>query len=63
MSELERMQKYIDNTKLPDLSNYQMGLSEMMGLKEIDDTFAQVIMAFELGLAKGWRAHKNLCKK
>lgn len=63
MSELEKIQRYIDNTNLPGLSRYQMGFHDMMGLSEIEETFDRMVMAFEYGLAKGWRAAKASAKK
>lgn len=63
MSELEKMQKYIERTRLPNLHNYQMDLRTMRGLKKIPGSYDQVVMAFEYGLAKGWRAVKARARK
>lgn len=61
MSELERMQKYIERTRLPAraTSPYNMTIREMTVLEEIvreKELFRGLLFAFKYGMAKGWRA-------
>ena len=61
MSTQEKMQKYIDNTKIRNRVRYSMPLSEAMAMRQIgkDDVFQALTLAFEYGMAKGYRAAKK----
>lgn len=63
MSELEKIQGYINSTNLPSLDRYEMRVCDTIAISGIEGTFNQIIMAFEYGRAKGWRAAKASTKK
>lgn len=64
MSELEKIQRYIDSTNLPSLDRYEMKTHDMIVLMdEIEGNWNRIMKAFEYGLAKGWRAAKASAKK
>ena len=62
MSEIERIQKYIDRTKFPEGKNhgYSMCFWEIEMLRKHMDTDMSrtMILLFEYGRAKGYRAAK-----
>lgn len=60
MSEIERMQRYIERTKLPAPipTRYDMSLRDMFVLLREDDTENALLLAFKYGQAKGYRAAK-----
>lgn len=63
MSELEKMQRYIDRTK-PGIKNpiqYTMNVAEtleLLNMAQIDNPFEAISLAFNYGRAKGYRAAK-----
>lgn len=62
MSEIEKMQRYIDRTKLKN-DNYSLMNSEIealffMAAKGPHNTVDAIMMAFDYGKAKGCRATK-----
>lgn len=64
MSEIEKIQRYIDRTKAKDKDRYSMNFKEMMALAhKVRDTngtesLEAIVTAFEYGKAKGYRAAK-----
>lgn len=63
MSELERMQRYIELTKMPTrvAVPYGMNIRELGAVKEVsreEGLVSALYMAFRFGMAKGWRAAK-----
>lgn len=62
MTEIEKMQRYIDNTKInrENSSAYTMRLNEMIALARMSDASAidAICLAFEFGRAKGARCAK-----
>ena len=60
MSEIEKMQEYINKREsgsFPQGTRYQMNLGELLSLSHMSPTDA-VCLAFEYGRAKGYRAAK-----
>lgn len=58
MSEIEKIQRYIERTKANISDRYDMGLLEVCELKNAADTTDAVYLAFLYGRAKGYRAAK-----
>lgn len=60
MSEIERMQRYIERTgaNFPAGSRYNMTMRDMLVLDEVEDRTFALIKAFEFGRSKGYRAAK-----
>lgn len=61
MSEIEKIQRYIERTtKFPDGTPYQMNLQELFGLSHMSegDVVGAICLAFDYGRAKGYRAAK-----
>lgn len=67
MSEIEKMQRYIDRTKTPFRSKCLYGLNSLEAfalMKKVNDrdtnlpAFDVICLAFEYGRAKGYRAAK-----
>lgn len=61
MSDLERIHRYIKQTNMPcsKLSYYQMTWDDLSGLMEMKDALTEtIILAFNYGKAKGYRAAK-----
>ena len=63
MTEIEKMQKYIERTKLEDGGRYKIGLHEAYALARrahnLDSLPIEIIdLAFSYGKAKGYRAAK-----
>lgn len=59
MSEIESIQRYIDRTNMKhDLDGYSMRHDDIFALLSSRDMGFAVIMAFEYGKAKGYRAAK-----
>lgn len=63
MTEIEKMQKYIERTKLEDGGRYKIGLHEAYELARraynLDSLPIEIIdLAFNYGKAKGYRAAK-----
>ena len=60
MSEIEKMQRYIERTKVENGAFYQMNLREMLDLAHTaaETPVDVVCLAFEYGRAKGYRAAK-----
>ncbi len=63
MSEIEKIQRYIEKTKLDKESKYSLNITEGFSLAhmahEMDDLPLEVIcLAFNYGKAKGYRAAK-----
>lgn len=59
MSEIEKMARYIERTKVPS-NRYQLYMNEVFSLIHWteENPINAVIMAFEYGQAKGYRAAK-----
>lgn len=59
MSEIEKIQRYIDRTKV-NKPNYSLRFSEWvaLGCKADEDTLEIIALAFDYGMAKGYRAAK-----
>ena len=63
MSEIEKMKKYIERTKLDDGGRYKIGMHEAFELArqayKLNDLPIEIIsLAFNYGKAKGYRAAK-----
>ena len=63
MTEIEKMQKYIERTKLDDGGHYKIGMHEAFELArqayKLNDLPIEIIsLAFNYGKAKGYRAAK-----
>ncbi|MDE6281646.1 MAG: hypothetical protein K2M15_07645 [Oscillospiraceae bacterium] len=62
MTEIEKIQRYIDRTggKFPRGTPYQMTVVELLELKHMtaDDVSGAICMAFDYGRAKGYRTAK-----
>lgn len=63
MSEIEKMKKYIERTKLDDGGHYKIGMHEAFELArqayKLNDLPIEIIsLAFNYGKAKGYRAAK-----
>ena len=66
MSEIEKIKGYIERTKtFTDGTPYQMNLNEMLGLSHMsaEDAAGAIILAFNYGRAKGYRAAKAEAKR
>ena len=66
MTEIEKMRKYIERTKIPiaNTSGYNMATLEAFALIEDGGTpFESVVLAFKYGQAKGYRAAKAEVKR
>lgn len=61
MSEIEKMKRYIERTKMGNTASYQMRLRETMELAHASaETPVDIVcLAFEYGMAKGYRAAKS----
>lgn len=59
MTEIEKMQRYIERTKIGDKKDaYVIRTREAKALRSAEDLGAAIFMAFEYGKAKGYRAAK-----
>lgn len=60
MSEIEKMKRYIERTKMEADNSYQMNIREMLDLANatVETPVEIVCLAFEYGKAKGYRAAK-----
>ncbi len=60
MTEIEKMRRYIERTKVGKAGAYQMNLREMLDLAHTaaETPVDVVCLAFEYGRAKGYRAAK-----
>lgn len=60
MSEIEKMKRYIERTKVKFsiASPYNMYFSDMLALRHSDDIGWALSLAFDYGRAKGYRAAK-----
>ena len=62
MSEIEKIQRYIDGvaSKFPTGTQYQMKFNELFWLSDVskEDVSGALCMAFDYGRAKGYRAAK-----
>lgn len=65
MSEIDRIQKYIDRTGVKYASRvpYQMSLEELFALLRMDDVGAAICLAFDYGRAKGERSARATQRK
>lgn len=65
MSNIEKMRKYIAQTERKDSHRYQMSVVETIDLAHAAaETPVEIIcLAFEYGLAKGYRAAKAEARK
>ncbi len=60
MSEMEKIQRYIKNTKIKNRGRYCMRYCESADLYAFSrtDLFGALCLAFDYGMAKGFRAAK-----
>lgn len=58
MSEIEKMERYIERTNAPDMSRYELDLLETRALRQEPDQTDALYLAFLYGRAKGYRAAK-----
>ena len=67
MSEQEKIRRYAHNTKIKEYDRYRycMRLDELRALYEYskDDVCGALCLAFDFGMAKGYRAAKAAAKK
>lgn len=56
MSEIERINRYIERTKVPRLDRYELGIVDAKAIKAMGDMLDAVYAAFLYGRAKGYRA-------
>lgn len=64
MSEIERMNRYIDKTNIPNALRYNIRLNECTELVHLSQETPMAIwdviyQAFKYGMAKGYRAAKK----
>ena len=63
MTKIEEMNRYVKESNLPDISSrrYSLRMSEIYGLYEAlsADMFGGIRMAFNYGMAKGYRMAKS----
>lgn len=61
MSEQKKMQLYFQRTKIKNYDRYCLRLKEALALYELSktDVYEALVLAFEFGMAKGYRARKN----
>ena len=58
----EKMERYINNTKIKNADKYDMSYKEIMSLNRMNDSSGAIIMAFLYGRAKGYRAARKESK-
>lgn len=58
MSEIEKVQRYIDKHKVPYNPRYEMPVREVVALAHDLTSLDAVMLAFTYGRAKGYRAAK-----
>lgn len=60
MSEIEKMKRYIERTKMKADNSYQLNFLELLDLAHAtEETPAEIVcLAFDYGKAKGYRAAK-----
>lgn len=58
MSEIEKMKRYIERTKMKGVDNYRLVFQEAVELSHTEDQFDALSLAFDYGRAKGYRAAK-----
>lgn len=65
MNELEHINRYIERTKLGRLSAYQLRIQEGLALADAARVSPadMICLAFEYGMAKGYRAARAEAKK
>jgi len=63
MSEIEKMKRYIERTDMKLSDRYQMGTMEALTLAHHDDWLDAILLAFNYGQAKGYRAAKAKMKE
>ncbi len=65
MSEIEKIQKYIERTKMGDRNGYCMKCGEMLELASVTDKkpVDAVVLAFNYGMAKGYRMAKSEARR
>lgn len=54
---LDKIKTYIRLTKLPNSSRYGMATSEMFALVHMEQKSDPILLAYSLGLARGYRMH------
>lgn len=61
MSNLEKMEKYIENTPMKHKDLYSLRLGEIMALYDAGnkELLRMVCLAFDYGMAKGYRMAKK----
>lgn len=65
MNELEHINRYIERTKQANVEFYQMNLAEMFAMAQAarQKPADMICLAFEYGMAKGYRAARAEAKK
>lgn len=60
MSEIEKIQRYIELTNVPEDVRYQICIAEVLDLRMLAEEFPvrSVCLAFDYGRAKGYRMAK-----
>ena len=58
----EKMERYIDNTKIENADRYDIDYKEVTALNRMNDSLDAVILAFLYGRAKGYRAGRKEVK-
>lgn len=61
MSVLQKIQSYISQTTIKNSKRYGMNMSELLAMRETagDDLSSALCLAFDYGMAKGYRAAKK----
>lgn len=54
---LEKIEKYMHLTKMPETDYYDISIGEITALVHMDDVFAAIARAYDLGRARGYRMH------
>lgn len=64
MNEIEKIKRYIERTRMarPNL-RYDMSMSELRALADMDGYSEPVVLAFQYGRAKGYRCGKAEARK
>lgn len=61
MSALQKIKSYVDRTKIKNGKRYGMDTSELLAMRDTaeSDLSGALCLAFEYGMAKGYRAAKK----
>ena len=57
VSKLEKIEKYMRLTKMPETDYYDISIGEITALVHMEDVFAAIARAYDFGRARGYRMH------